>query len=162
MNRAHDAVLRAENNADAVAFAPDTLVHARDALVRMQTEADARRFNAAGNFADEAISLAEQAIAEGMLGARSREDAARLLEGLAGQVRDTDAAVTAARNQALLLDHNALRREMDTTRLLYEDAVRNLQVDNIQDAVAQGQTVRSNLADINAQLLGAAHAISRK
>ena len=65
MERAQDAVARAENNANAVRYASNTLVRARDALGRMQIEADARRYDAARSLAAEAIELAERAIDEG-------------------------------------------------------------------------------------------------
>jgi len=163
MNMAQDAVLRAENHPGAVAYAPGILIRARDALLMMQAEADARRFSSAANFADEAISLAELAIAEGMLGAgRARDEAARLLDSLAGPLMETEAAVTTARNQALLLNHDAIGGEMEVTRQMYNDAVGNLHADNILEALAQGQIVRSNLININAQLTGAAQALSKK
>jgi len=163
MNRAHNAVIRAENDADAVAYAPILLVRARDALVRMQADADARNFASAGTFAAEAINLAERAILEGRSGAaRAREEAMRLINGLAAPLAETEAAVNAARDQALLFDYDALRDEMALTRQVYDDATRNLEADNFQDAIAQGQIVRGNLSDINAQLTEAAQAVSRK
>jgi len=163
MNRAHDAVIRAENDADAVSYAPTTLIRARDALVRMQAEAEARRFDAARNFASEAISNAERAIADGRIGAeRARDEARRLLDSLSGPLAETEAAVDAAPGRALLLDFNALRGEMDLTRWTYEDARRDLQAANFEDAIAKGQIVRSSLSAINAQLTGAAQAITRK
>jgi hypothetical protein len=163
MNRAHDAVIRAENDADAVTYAPNTLIRARDALVRMQAEAEAKRYDAARNFASEAISNAERAITEGRSGAgRARDEAIRLIDSLAGPLAETETAVFAAREQALLLDFNALGSEMDLARRTYEDARRDLQAANFPDAIARGQLVRSYLSAINAQLSGAAHAIARK
>ena len=163
MNRAHDAVIRAENDADAVTYAPTTLIRARDALVRMQVEAEAKRYDEARNFANEAINSAERAISEGRTGAgRARDEATRLIDSLAVPLAETETAVNAARGRPLLVDYNTLRGEMDSTRRTYEDARRDLQATNYQDAINRGQIVRSNLAAINAQLTGAAQAITRK
>jgi len=163
MNRAHDAVIRARNDADAVAYAPNILIRAEDALARMQVEADAKRFDAARNFASEAISNAERAITEGRTGAgRARDEATRLMDSLTGPLAETERAVNASRGQPLLVDFNLLRNEMDLTRRTYDDARRDIQTANYADAIARGQLVRSYLAAINSQLTGAAQAITRK
>jgi hypothetical protein len=164
MNRAHDAVIRAENDADAVRYAPNILVHARDALTRMQIEADSKRFEATKNFAAEAINSAERAIAEGRIGAgRAREEATRLIDSLSGPLEETASAVNAARGvPGIQLDFETLMAEMDLARQIYEDARRSLQANNFQDAIIQGQTVRTLLSGINAMLTDAAQAISRK
>ncbi|MDR2102358.1 MAG: DUF4398 domain-containing protein, partial [Treponema sp.] len=63
MNNAAAAVTRAENDADAVTYAGNLLVRARDTLTRMQIEAEAKRYDAARALAAEAISAADKAIA---------------------------------------------------------------------------------------------------
>jgi len=163
MNRAHDAVIRAESDPDAVRYAPAILIRARDALNRMETEAEAKRFDGARTFATEAITSAERAVAEGRSGAgRAREDAIRLMDSLSIPLAETERAVSAARGQVLLLDFNALRGDMDITRQTYEGARLDIQTGNFLDAITKGQIVRSNLSDINTRLTGAAQALSRK
>ena len=164
MNSAHEAVARAENNADAVRFAGNILTRARDALTSMQNEADAKRYEAAKNLAAEAIVLADRAIEEGMMGAiRAREEAAALINGLAGPLEETNNALeTAGQDASLDLDYTALSSEMDSARRSYDDARRNLQNNNFQDAIAGGHHVRSTLTGINAAITNAALAASRK
>ena len=164
MNRAHDAVLRAENDADAVNYAPNTLIRARDALSRMQSEADARRFDAAKNFANEAISAAERAVTEGRTNAlRAREEATTLVGSLEAPLAETASALNAARRTgALNLDFNALSTDMETARRTYSDAQQSLANNNFNDAIAQGHNVRSILSDINASLNQGAQVALRK
>ena len=70
MDSAREAVFRAENDADAVQFAGGTLERAQDALRRMQTEADSKRYDAARTLAEEAIAAAEKALIDGKAGRR--------------------------------------------------------------------------------------------
>ena len=164
MNQALDAVTRAENDANAVAYAPDALVRARNALVQMQNEADAKRYDAARDFAAEAILNAERAIADGRTAAaRARDEATNLINSLAGPIEDTATALNQARQiDNLLLDFDALYDDMDLARRTYEDARRDLEAERYRDAIARGQTVRPLLSDINARLSGAAMALTRK
>ncbi|MDR0497869.1 MAG: DUF4398 domain-containing protein [Treponema sp.] len=163
MNRARDAVIRAENDADAVAYAPNTLVRARDALVRMESEADAKRYDAAKNFAAEAISNAEKAIADGKTGLeRAREEASRLINSLRDLLAETSAAINAVRENNMQLDFNALSRDLDTARRTYDEALQSFQANNFLDAIDKAQTVRSLLSSINVRMTETAQAESRK
>jgi hypothetical protein len=163
MNRAIDAVTRAENDPNAVAFAPDYLVRARNALNQMQTEADAKRYDAAKDFAAEAIYNAERAISDGRMAAgRGREEATSLIDSLTGPINETAAAIAAAEQLRLQLDFDSLHSDMDLARRTYDDAREDLQANRLQDAIARGQTIRPLLSDINAKLGGAAQAVSRK
>ena len=164
MNRALDAVTRAENNADAVTYAPDLLIRARNALVQMQNEADARRFDAARDLAAEAISNAERAIADGRTAAALiRNEARDLIDGLAEPLDETAIALNAARMRGnLMLNIDPLYDDMDLARRNYNEAVQDLSAERFQDAIARGQTVRPLLSNINSRLSGAAQAISRK
>ena len=192
MNRAHDAVIRAENDTDAVAFAPNILIHARDALTRMETEANAKRYDAAKEFASEAINSAERAIAEGRAarargaGAISNVEAAVAVESVtevniaeesAAREREREEALNLINSlsgpleetaqavnaaRGLQLDFNALLTDLDLARRIYDEARQDIQVNNFEGAVSKGQTVRSILSDINTRLTEAARAASRK
>jgi len=164
MNNAMDAVTRAENDADAVAFAPNTLVHARDVLTRMQAEADAKRYDAAKNFAAEAISAAEKAISEGKAGAsRAKDEAAGLINGLSDLLAETSKTFDAARKaQDLQLDFDSIAGDLSLADHTYEDAKSSFQANQYQDAIYEGETVRSLLSDINTRINEAAQVVSRK
>ena len=164
MNRAQDAVIRAENDADAVNYAGNSLIRARDALAKMQSEADAKRYDAAKSFAAEAVSAAEKAIADGKTGAaRAREEASLLLNGLSGPLADTSNALDAARLiKGISLDFDALSGDLDLAGQTYDDARKSFSANNYRDAVSKGQNVRSLLAGINASINEAAQEKSRK
>jgi len=164
MNNAHDAVIRAENNADAVNYAPNTLLRAKDALTRMQSESDARRFDAARNFAAEAIHLAERAISEGSTGAnRARSEVANLVNGLSAPLAEVSSALSAARQAGdLTLDFDAYSGDLDSAHRSYNDARASLQESNYSDAIAQAQNARSLLADISSGINRAAQSTLKK
>ena len=161
MNKAHDAVIRAESDTDAVTFAPTILIRARDALTRMQAEADAKRYDEAKNFADEAINSAERAIAEGRAGAsRAKQEALNLISSLTDPLEETSNAVNVANGiKDIPLDFDALTAELDLAQRTFDDANQNIEDNNYPEAIAQGQTARSIISGINNQLT---EAVSRK
>lgn len=164
MNKAYDAVTRAENDADAVSYAGNTLTRARDALTRMQNEADAKRYDMAKTYATQAINSAERAIADGKAGAaRAREEASTLVEDLGVPLVETGEALSSARNvENISIDYGALSENLNTARETYDEARQNLAEEKYPEAVAQGETVRSTLAEINTSINEAVEATSRK
>ena len=164
MQRAQDAVFQAESDANAVAYAGNTLVRARDALARMENEVEAKRYDAAKEFAAEAISLAERAITDGRTGReRARSEAENLLESLGDLLAETISALNAARQvENLILDFDAISQDLDLARRTYDEAWQSLEGNNFQDAIAKGQYARSLLSSINLRISEAAQATSRK
>ena len=163
MDRAHDAVARAENNADAVSYAGNLVTRARQALDNMQAEADARRYEEARNLATEAISLADRAIEEGSIAAiRAREETASLLNSLGTSITETSNSLDAARANNLDLDYAYLGSELDNARRLHNEARQDLQANQLQSAVNKANTIRSTLSAINTALTNAVQALTRK
>jgi len=163
MNNAIEAVTRAENDADAVLYGASSLARARDALKRMQAEADSKRYNAAKTLAGEAIAAADKAIADGQTGAaRAREEAASLLAGLRPMIAETGQSINSARSKGLALDYIGLNQEFDAARLNTDQAEVALAGNQYQDALEKGRNARAGLSDINNKLAGAAISVSRK
>jgi hypothetical protein len=163
MDKAVEAVTRAENDANAVAYAGGTLVRARDALNRMRTEADSKRYDAAKTYASEAVTAAERAIAEGQAGAvRAREDAAAVVSSLGPAVAETDQGIKAARTARLALDYNALDQEFDAARGSADQAEVALAGNQYQTALDKGRSALAGLSNINQKLSEAVMATSRK
>jgi len=164
MQRARDAVTRAENDADAVTYAGNTVVHARDALTRMQDEADNKNYDTAKEFALEAINSAEKAIADGQSAKeRSKTEASALLDSVQNSLAETSSAINNARNVPdIQLDFDALTQNTDGARQTYGEAQQSFQDGNNPDAIAKGQDARSQLADINTTINEAAFDTSRK
>jgi hypothetical protein len=163
MNRALEAVTRAENDADALLYAANTLARARAALNRMQTEANSKRYNAAKTAAAEAVSAAEQAIADGRAGAaRTRDEAAALVTGLRPAIAETDQGLKSARAAKLPLDFNALGEEFDTARLYADQAELALAAAQYQEAMERCRNAQAVLSGVNQKLSESVLVTSRK
>jgi hypothetical protein len=163
MESAALAVARAENDADAVLYAGNSLIRARDALDRMNVEANSRRYDAAKTYAAEATAAADKALADGRAGAiRARDEAAALLAGLAPVIIETEQGIRSARRADLDLDFAALDRDFQTARQNASGAEAALLENQYQDALEMGRGAQAGLSDINQQLSVAATAVSRK
>ena len=151
MNRAQDAVLRAENDANAVNYASPTLLQARDALARMEAEADARRYDAARNLASEAINYAERAMADGRAGAaRARDEAESVIRNLDDLMAQTSNAINNARQVPnLQIDFDSISREMDLAGRALDETKQSFQAGNYRDVISRGQIIRSMLFENN-------------
>lgn len=162
MNKAIDAVTRAENDADAVTYAGNTLLRAQDALTRMREEAGSKRYDSARSLAAEAVAAAEKAISDGKsAAARAREDAAALLNGLNTTVAETESALTNARQQHII-EADALAGELLSAKDTIDDARRSFSAGNYPDASSKGRTARSELENIKARIAEATQAVSRR
>jgi uncharacterized phage infection (PIP) family protein YhgE len=163
MDKAVDAVTRAENDADAVNYAGNTLLRAKDALTRMKEEADSKRYDSARSLAAEAVAAAEKAISDGKsAAARAREDAASLLNGLKTTVTETESALNNAKQQNMNIDADALGGDLQTAKDTINDAQGNFNAGNYQDASSKGRSARSDLENIKARIAEATQAVSRK
>jgi hypothetical protein len=163
MNRAVEAVTRAENDADAVTYAGNTLLRAQDALTRMQEEANSKRYDSARSLAAEAVAAAEKAISDGKsAAARARDDAAILLNGLGTTVTETENALNNAKQQHITIDGNALEEDLFSAKETVDDARRSFTAGNYPDASSKSRTARSELENIKARIAEAAQAVSRK
>jgi len=164
MEKAHDAVTRAENDANAVTYASNILVRARDALTRMENEAEAKRYDTAKTYAAEAVTQAERAIAEGRTGAaRIKDEAENLVNSLAAPLAETAKSLDAAwQAETIMLDFGSLNTDLEEARRTYGDARQSIENSRYREAVSQGQTVRSILSGINAALTEGVQAVSRK
>jgi predicted S18 family serine protease len=160
MNRAIETLSRAENDADAVKYSSNYLSRAREAVTRMREEADSKRFDAARNYAADAVSYAERAMREGSAGAaRAREEAANLLDSLKTPLSETEAnlnAVNGLKNGQQ--DLSPLGGMLDSAKGTYENAQQDLSAGDSLDAIDKGNEVRSILGNINAQISGAVSA----
>jgi hypothetical protein len=164
MQKARDAVTRAENDADAVTYAGNTVVHARDALTRMPDDADTKNYDTAKEFALEAINSAEKAITDGKFAKeRSKAEASTLLDSVQSSLAETSNAIDNAKSVPdIQLDFDALTQNTDEARQTFDEAQQSFQDGNNPDAIAKGEAVRGQLADINTTINEAAFDTSRK
>jgi vacuolar-type H+-ATPase subunit I/STV1 len=164
MENAASAVTRAENDPDAVLYAEGTLSRARDALNRMRSEAESKRYDAAKSFAAEAISAAEKAITDGRAAAgRAQEEAASLLRQVKTSLEETGKSLENAKTVANIdLDFNALDQDYDSARRTTAQAEVSMAGNNYQDSADKSRAARGILSGVNTRIAGAAAGVSRK
>ncbi|MDR0444369.1 MAG: HEPN domain-containing protein [Treponema sp.] len=163
MDSAKEAVLRAENDDDAVKYAGSFLTRARDALKQMESAAESKRYDAARTHAAEAVTLAEKAVLEGKAGGiRAREAAAAMLSGLRPAIDEADKNIKAAQSANLALDYPQLNRELDGARRDTEGGENDQAMGRHQEALEKGRNARASLGSINQALSNAVTAVSRK
>lgn len=160
MDSAREAVFRAENDADAVIYGSSSLARAQAALKRMQSEADSKRYDAARTNAEEAVTAAEKAIADGKAGAvRARSESSSLLTGLIQEIDEASRNVSGARYSQLNLDYNALEKALTGAYSAADRAEAANAEGRHQDALNIAMEIRSELFRIN-QLIS--NAVTRK
>jgi PBP1b-binding outer membrane lipoprotein LpoB len=165
MQAAEAAVTRAENDPDAVAYAENTLLLARTALINMRSEAEAKRYDQAKIFAQEAINAAEKAIRDGQTAAtRAKTEAANAIAALKTALADTERAITGAKNAspALVLDLTALDDDFSAASRQSDQAEVSASAGRYSEAQDTARRARSTLADINTRISTASIAVSRK
>ena len=163
MEMATDAVTRAENDADAVTYASNSITRARDALAQMNSEAAAKRYDSAKSYAAEAIAAAERAVSEGRSGAaHARSEASDLVSELKSLVDETTEALDTARSARLDLDYDSAERVIDDANDKTSLAQTALSEDRFQDAINLGRTARSELTGIQQLVSTAAAATAKK
>ena len=163
MNNAEEAVARAENDPDAVNYAGNLLQRAKDSLDLMYEEADAKRYDAAINYANDAISLAERAINEGRAEAgRTRQQAINSLGEVRPLLLETEKRIETAKAAKLPLDYGPIDGDLNTAQRTYDQAQSALSGNRYQEAIFLSNNVRSTLAGINQKLGVTAMEVSRK
>ncbi|MDR2921945.1 MAG: hypothetical protein LBU85_01230 [Treponema sp.] len=163
INEAEEAVARAENDPDAVNYAGNLVERAKDSLALMYEEVDAKRYDAAINYAADATATAERAINEGRAAAlRARDEASTVISGLKSQILETERGINNAKAAELPLDFASIDNEFNTTQRTFDQAQFALSGNRYQEAIFLGKNVRAGLAGINQKLGRTAMSVSRK
>ncbi|MDR2757771.1 MAG: DUF4398 domain-containing protein [Spirochaetaceae bacterium] len=164
MEKAAAAVTQAENDPDAVLYGENSLLRARDALSRMRTSADSKRYDEAKLLAQEAIEAAEKAQSDGSAGAvRAREEAGRLLLEAQNALAATEKTLNTAKNlDKVDADFDALTRRLEAARNTVGEAEENLAANHYQESQNKSMEARAALGDITAEISGAVTKKSRK
>ena len=161
--RAEEAVARAENDPDAVNYSRNLLQRAKDSLALMHEEVDAKRYDAAINYANDAVTMAERAINEGRNEAgKTRQQASNALSELKPQLLETEKRIENAKASKLPLDYSAIDSDMNSTQKTYDQAQSALSGNRYQEAIFLSNNVRSGINSINQKLGVKAMEVSRK
>jgi hypothetical protein len=162
MDAATEALIRAENDPDAVAFGEASLNRARDAIFRMRQEANLKRYDAVKVYAAEAISAAEKATNDGRAAAqRARAEASGLISTVKDSLTETQGLLSNAKGNGLALDYEALDQGVEDAQgvINQAEAVAGTQP---REAIEKGQAARAALSDIRVQVSQSAREASSK
>jgi len=163
MNKAEEAVARAENDPDAISYAGNLIARARDALDLMRQEADAKRYDAAINYAEDAIALADRAISEGRASSlKAKDEASNIVSNLRPQILDTEKRIDTAKEAELPLDFDTIDRDFNTVKRNFDQVQTAMSANRYQEAIFLSNNVRAGLNGINQKLGTSAMAVSRK
>ncbi|MDR1429760.1 MAG: hypothetical protein LBI85_05675 [Spirochaetaceae bacterium] len=164
MNAARDAVTRAENNANAAAYAGDGVRRARSALERMDEEANAKRYDAARIAAAEAVAAAEKAISDGQTAsARTADNASNLIVAAKTEIQAAEQSLDAAWKSGVRnINFAELNSAAAAAWQSVEQAEMSLAGGRAQDAVNSAEEARGSAARISLALSEGARAGSRK
>ncbi|MDR1950096.1 MAG: DUF4398 domain-containing protein [Spirochaetaceae bacterium] len=164
MEAAESAFARAENDPDAAVYAGHTLIRAREALSRMRSEAEAKRYDIAKSYAAEVVAASEKAISDGRAGAlRASQEASTLVNTLKDSLGQTENALDNARQaEDLDLDFEGLGRELETARRDTEAAENAAAGNKPQEALEKGRNAQGALGDIMTELSDGVRTGSRK
>jgi uncharacterized protein YicC (UPF0701 family) len=157
MQKAYEAVFKAENDADAAKYARSTLLRARDAIKRMETEADSKNYEAAKTYAAEAIAAADKAIADGRNSARrAGEETDSIIAGLRVEIEETTKNVASARYSQLALDYDSIDKTIVNAHNTTDQAEIDQAMGRTQEAQEKVRKVRTDLNDINQKIANTA------
>jgi hypothetical protein len=130
----------------------------------MRTEAEAKRYDAAKTYAQDVVSAAERAIADGKTGAqRARDEAASALSGVWTGLGETQRTIDTAKGvEGIQLDFDGIDGDYASARSQADQAQSALNTANYKGSLEKSQSARSLLGDINARISQASIATSRK
>ncbi|MDR3130428.1 MAG: hypothetical protein LBU18_02675 [Treponema sp.] len=162
MAAATEALIRAENDPDAVSFGETSLNRARDSAFRMRMSANSKRYEDAIALAAETISAAEKAISDGRAAAqRARDEAAGLIASVKESFTEINGLISSAGQRGLKLDYLALDKDMEDVRSAIEQAEADA-VSRPKEAIDKAQSARAALSDIRSRISQGAREVSSK
>ncbi|GHV76383.1 hypothetical protein AGMMS49942_12040 [Spirochaetia bacterium] len=163
MDNAAEALARAENDPDAVAYGSPSIIRARDALATMRTEAAAKKYDSAKTYAQEVVTASEKAIADGKTGAqRARDEATNLLNGVRTMVEETQKNINTARSRNVRVDFNTINGDFNNARSQVDQAQTALSGADFRGSIEKSQSARAILGSIDNRLTQTSIAASRK
>jgi hypothetical protein len=164
MNAANAAVQKAENDDDVPVYAADQLARAKQLQGTMQTEADAKRYDSAKDYAQQTVDAANKAINDAKTGADAAQNAKAAQESALAQAKNNWDAASKAMDRDLADTQEAIKGiksikhvNIDMAKLDSDFAAAQALAKTARDLAASGQyenavaktrDVRTALADI--------------
>lgn len=164
MEAANQALARAEANADARDYAPESLTKARDLVARMQADAADKRYADAKTLAAEATKAADKAIQDGVNAkARAKTDSGALLSTVKATLAEVQAAYASAKKvKRVKLDGATIDKGIQEAGAAIAAAESDIAKTDYKAATVKAQGARSLLANLQKIIADAVQAASRK
>ena len=164
VDAANLSLARAEADADAREYAPDSLSDARSLVVRMETELEAKRYDAAKTLALEAAEAARKAIDDGASGkTRARSEAISLISSAKTSLGEVQQSLRAAKRvRGLSLDVNATEGDINVATQTITAADDDLSKTDFKAASSKAQSARSMLSGITQRVSAAVQKATRR
>lgn len=164
IDAANAALERAEENADAREYAPESLNRARSLVERMQSAVDEEDYDSAETLAIEAVSAAEQAIEDGAAAKeKARGDASSAIESAKTLLREVEQSFNAARDvRGIALDISSIRDDIDAASDEIATAEDEFQEASYAAAENTARNARSALGEIQSKIADAVQAATRR
>jgi len=163
IDAAKAAVSAAAQDADIVAYAPDTLRAAQDKLSQMQTELDTKHYDKVKSLALEAKAAAETAANDAAKGKeKAQVDASNLIGSLNKSLPEAAQKLAAAKRiKGLKLNFGTFARQLRDARPALADAQKDLDAGNFASALQRATALQSQLADGEKMIADAVAALKK-
>jgi hypothetical protein len=164
IDAAKAAVAAAEQNADIVAYAPETLKTAQDKLAQMNTELSAKHYDKVKTLALDAKATAETAAKDAATGKeKAQADATALIDALKKALPTADKKLAAAKKvKGVKADFAALAKQLKEAKAAVADAEKDLAAGDFATALQKASAVQTQLSDGEKALADAVAAAGSK
>jgi hypothetical protein len=164
MEAANAAFTKADADADAKAYAPESLSKARDIVSRMKTESDAKRYDAAKSLAKEATEASEKAIRDGASAKlKAKDDSGAAIKAAKDALAEVRKAFAAAKGvRRIKLDVKAVDQDVQDAAKGISAAEGDASKADYRSALSKAQTARTKLADVQQRISEAVRATGAK
>jgi hypothetical protein len=164
MEAANAAFTKADADADAKAYAPESLSKAKDIVSRMKTESDAKRYDAARSLAKEATEASEKAMRDGSAAKlKAKDDSGAAVKAAKDALAEVRKAFAAAKGvRRIKLDVKAVDQDVQDAAKGISAAEGDVSKSDYRAALAKAQTARTKLADVQQRISEAVRAATAK
>lgn len=164
MDAAEAAVARAEKNPDVVAYAPDTLARAKNALEQMRAAASSKNYDKAKTLAAEATSSADASINDAATNKeRAKTKAGELIETVKLALPQTEKLITAtAKVKKANIDLAQKKADLESAKTSLAAAQAAYDQGNYLEAIDKASAAQKLLADIESSIGAAVQSATRK
>lgn len=164
MEAANAAFTKADADADAKAYAPESLAKAREIVARMKSESDAKRYDAAKSLAKEATEASEKALRDGAAAKqKAKDDSGAAVQAAKAALTEVRQALASAKGvRRVKLDFKAMDQDVQNAARDISSAEGDVSKSDFRAALAKAQTARTKLADVQQRISEAVRAATAK